>query len=111
MSEEEKKAIEILKQIEYFSGLCINCPIEDDMDCNYCRTDAEKIILNLIKKQQQELQLKDKVIEEMAEMLVKVPDNANNPTTAVAIAMINRNLELKKEQVKRYVINKVKGEH
>lgn len=108
MNEEEKKAIEDIKYL-----------IEDfkrhrektlDKEFDDKQIDMFITILNLIEKQQQELQLKDKVIEEMAEMLVKVPDNADNPTAAVVIEMINRNLEIKKRQVIQYVINKVKGE-
>lgn len=49
------------------------------------------------------------VIEEMAEMLVKVPNSVSDDTmTAVVKASINRNLELHKMKVIEYVRNKVK---
>ncbi len=53
---------------------------------------------------------KNKIIDLMAEMLVKVPDNSDSPQTATIIAMINRDLELRKIKVKQYFEKKVKEE-
>lgn len=77
MSEEEKKAIEDLKS----SDTCYNNDV--------------KIVVNLIENQQQELQLKDKVIEEMAGLIYNWDSY--------------RNLGSRKTIV-QYFINKVKGE-
>lgn len=101
MSEEEKKKYDAFK---YWSEM------NTEKGVTYIPDYMCENVINIIENQQQELQLKDKVIDEMAEMLVKVPDNADNPTTAVAIAMINRNLEIEKRRVIQYIINKVKGE-
>lgn len=62
-TDKEKKAIDLLN---YYTGQYINCPVEDEeWDC--CREEAEKTLLNLIEKQQEELELKDKVIDEIKE--------------------------------------------
>ena len=64
-------------------------------------------LIQAYKEQQAELEKKDKIIDEMAEMLVRVPNNSDNPQTAVIIAEMNKNLELKKIKVKQYFERKV----
>ncbi len=54
---------------------------------------------------------KDKIVDLMAEMLVKVPNNSDSPQTAAIIAMINRDLELKKIKVKQYFEKKVENDN
>ena len=52
LSNEEKKSVDLLN---YYTGQYINCPVEDgEWDC--CREEAEKTILNLIEKQQKEIE-------------------------------------------------------
>lgn len=68
-------------------------------------TDLESLDVVLSK-----LEEKDKIIDLMAEMLVKVPNNSDSPQTATIIAMMNRDLELRKIKVKQYFENKVKEE-
>lgn len=69
------------------------------------------------KRNQEKLELakmllkKDKIIDLMAEMLVKVPNNSDSPQTATIIAMINRDLELKKIKVKQYFEKKVENDN
>ena len=58
-----------------------------------------------------ELLKKDRIIDLMAEMLVKVPNDADNPQTAAIAAMLNRDLELKKLKVKKYFEMKVENEN
>jgi len=58
-----------------------------------------------------ELLKKDKIIDLMAEMLVKVPNNSDSPQTAAIVAMLNRDLELKKLEVKKYFEMKVENEN
>ncbi len=58
-----------------------------------------------------ELLKKDRIIDLMAEMLVKVPNNLDSPQTASIIAMLNRDLELKKLKVKKYFEMKVENEN
>jgi hypothetical protein len=58
MNEEEKKAIEILQ------GLCTD-------DC--INNDVVQTVVNLIEKQQKEIEEKEKVIDEMAKELVNLP--------------------------------------
>lgn len=56
MNEEEKKAVETLKDLAstiYYG------------DMNFIESDDLKIILNLIKKQQKELKKKDKIIRKL----------------------------------------------
>lgn len=61
-----------------------------------------------IEKVMSMLEEKDKIIDLMAEMLVKVPNNSDSPQTATIIAMMNRDLELRKIKLKQYFENKVK---
>lgn len=61
MSEEEKKVIKLLKEIEDIRS----CTIGDDLD----EEDA-KIILNLIEKQQKELDKKEHEIKELKKQLI-----------------------------------------
>lgn len=58
-----------------------------------------------------ELLKKDRIIDLMAEMLVKVPNNSDSPQTAAIAAMLNRDLELKKLKVKQYFEMKVENEN
>ena len=58
-----------------------------------------------------ELLKKDRIIDLMAEMLVKVPNDADNPQTAAIAAMLNRDLELKKLKVKKYFEMKVENDN
>ena len=72
LSEEEKEAIEMLKRIDV--KFFLNGSIEQS---NFIIGEADKvnnsieIVLNLIQKQQAELEKKDKIIDKMAEKLVK----------------------------------------
>lgn len=54
---------------------------------------------------------KDKIIDAMAEMLVKVPNTADSPQTAVTAAMLNRDFGLKKLKVKQYFEMKVENDN
>ena len=49
----------------------------------------------------------NKVIDEMAEMIVKIPENSDNPQTLAIIRKINSNLVEKKEAIKQFFIKKV----
>ena len=69
--------------------------------------EATVTVLNMLKEKDKEIEKKDKIIDLMAEMLVKVPNNSDSPQTATIVAMLNRNLELKKLEVKQYFEKKV----
>lgn len=75
MSEEEKKAIEVLKNVDVdLSGniVCSKCVKLDNKTCREengedCQVHSIKTVLNLIQKQQTELEKKDKMIDLMSE--------------------------------------------
>ena len=81
MSEEEKKAIENLKDFAYKDG--------------WVQVGKAKTVLNLIEKQQAELEKKDKVIDEMAKYIIELI-KYNNPEE-------ERNIE----EIKEYYYKKV----
>ena len=84
--------IEILEDLleEGFEAMC------------YLEAHAIENLINRLKED-------EAVIEEMARMMVKVPNSVSDvPMTAVVKATINRNLELHKMKFIEYVRNKVK---
>lgn len=91
-----EKEIEILESID----------CGDDIELKQ----ALEHLIQAYKEQQAEMKKKDKIIDEMAEMLVRVPNNADSPLTAAAVAMINRDLELKKISVKQYFERKIEND-
>ena len=69
MSKEEKKAIEQLKKVRW-NSLAIVVKNEDGkMDISYFTEKHKKTIINLIEKQQKELDKKDKIINEMSKYI------------------------------------------
>lgn len=87
MSEEDKKAIEYL---------------EDSLKNTVTHKEKFNIIKNLIKSQQEELEKKDKIIDLMLDMLVRV-HSENKQIELIA----NANIEEKKKQAKEYLKKKV----
>ena len=74
MSEEEKEAIETLqffKEKKFYTHAFDNGTLVLDDE----EIEDVDIILNLIEKQQKELEKKDKIIDKMAEQLVGLPLN------------------------------------
>lgn len=58
-----------------------------------------------------ELEKKDKMIDEMAKMLVEVPINSSDtPATAAAKAEIRKDLEILKNALINYISEKIEGE-
>jgi Na+-transporting NADH:ubiquinone oxidoreductase subunit NqrC len=103
MTDEEKKAIEKLNDFMFRKGHLpdfVDKIIENDV------ISSIDVVLNLIQKQEKEIEKKDKIIDLMAEVLVKVPENEDNLIIAQAI---NYNLEEKKERVKQYFERKVEN--
>lgn len=99
MNDEEKKALEQLKYMN--EDGCEKCVYGEDKTCINCWEAHKEIILNLIEKQ-------DKMINEMAEMLVKVPEPLDDDVhTLAVIRYINEHLEEKKQQVIEYFSKKV----
>lgn len=114
MNEEEKKAIEYFKNKEISFEFEIDGDMEklksalgitedDDFDKQVLRV---KTLLNLIEKQQKEIELKDKVIDEMVERINVYNFNCE-PDCFI------ENVECEKqtncnECIKQYFINKVK---
>lgn len=94
MNEEEKEAIEITKTLIEFAG-----------DAYIPKRNREKLqtILNLIQKQ-------NKIINKMAEMLVKVPENIDEPEKLSLAHFLNEHLEEKKQRVIDYILNLVEKE-
>ena len=95
LSEEEKKTIEILKKDnEYFEKHNI-------------KTNAS-ILLNLIEKQQAEIEKKDKIIDEMADALVEAEEY--NPKNIPALSELEKTENIENigyKEVIEYFTNKV----
>ena len=66
MSEDEKKAIEELKKVRWNSLATVVKNEDGKMDILYFTVEHKKTILNLIEKQQAEIEKKDKIIYEIA---------------------------------------------
>ena len=93
------------EMIEQLISLKENAKVNIDTDEIFKKDyEALETVLNLVKKQ-------NKIIDLMAEMLVKVPNNSDNPQTASIVAMMNRDLELKKIKVKQYFEKKVENDN
>ena len=102
MTKEQEKAIEYFKKhIKYFEE---QIKFIEAADCDYYDEELElyqnrvrqfNIVLSMLKE-------KDKIIDLMAEMLVKVPENN------FIAKCINQDLEEKKKEIKRYFENKAK---
>lgn len=93
------------EMIEQLISLKENAKVNIDTDEIFKKDyEALETVLNLVKKQ-------NKIIDLMAEMLVKVPNNSDNPQTASIVAMMNRDLELKKIKVKQYFEMKVENDN
>ena len=93
------------EMIEQLISLKENAKVNIDIDEIFKKDyEALETVLNLVKKQ-------NKIIDLMPEMLVKVPNNSDNPQTASIVAMMNRDLELKKIKVKQYFEMKVENDN
>lgn len=100
---EEKKSIEILRKLKKIKTEVIPHPgCKTICELDKKEKEAIETVLNLLEK-------KDKIIDLMAEMLVKVPDNSSTSQTIIAI--LNSNLELHKIRVKQYFKKKVEEEN
>lgn len=58
--------------------------------------------INLIQKRQEELEEKDKIIDKIAEALVRIPENTDDPQTLFIIQHINSHLEEQKKEIIKY---------
>lgn len=91
MTEEEKKAIETMQHwIDYEKQNKDKINKADEL------IKIQEIILNLIQKQQKEIEKKDKIIDEMAKNILTFRADTILPTTI--------------EGIKQYFENKVEGE-
>lgn len=96
---EEEQSIEWLKRL-------VKINKRDNLNDTFA-----EILLNLIEKQQKELEKKNAVIDKMAEMLVKVPENIDEPEKLSLVHFLNEHLEEKKQRVINYILNLVEKEN
>ena len=76
ISEEQKRAINALKQIDNFDDLCETYYYQDTKrkqlyGCCNCREEAKNIVINLVEKLQKENEEKNKIINSMIKVMIE----------------------------------------